>query len=65
MDFQLFKAKNNDDSHNSDIGASDVIAWDPDYTKLTPSEAESLSLAEKGEFIRDANIDWDNLSRCV
>ena len=40
-----------------------VLAWDPDYTKLTPSEAESLDRAEAemraGEYITDSDINWD------
>ncbi len=42
-----------------------VLAWDPDYTKLTPAEAERLDVAEKqiaaGEYYDDSEIDWDNL----
>lgn len=37
-----------------------VLAWDPDYTKLTPSEKEALDIAEQGEYIRADEIDWDN-----
>lgn len=42
-----------------------VLAWDPDYTKLTPAEEEALREAEtevaRGETIsHDAN-DWDVL----
>ena len=33
-----------------------VLAWDPDFTKLTPAEAEQLEQAraeyERGEFVR-------------
>ena len=36
-----------------------VLAWDPHYTKLTPSELRSLEEAEDGEYIDDAQIDWD------
>jgi hypothetical protein len=39
-----------------------VLAWDPDYTKVTPTESaaierglEELSL---GEFVRHEDIDW-------
>ena len=42
-----------------------VLAWDPDFTKLTPDEARRLELGKKqlanGEFFRDSEIDWDNL----
>lgn len=40
-----------------------VLAWDPDYTKLTPSERQALSEAEKdieenGTISHDS-INWD------
>ncbi len=37
-----------------------VLAWDPDYTKLTPVETARLEAAEKGEYINAEDIDWDN-----
>ena len=40
-----------------------VLAWDPDYTKVTPSEAAALQEAEKnfenGEYYTDSEINWD------
>ena len=40
-----------------------VIAWDPEFTKLTCEERKSLEDAEKrmdnGEYIRDSDIKWD------
>ena len=36
-----------------------VLAWDPDYTKLTPSEREKLEKAETGEYIYAKDINWD------
>ena len=40
-----------------------VLAWDPEYTKLTPEERRNLEDAEqrmdRGEYIRDCDIDWD------
>lgn len=40
-----------------------VLAWDPDYTKLTPEEREKLKAAEQridnGEFVNDSNVNWD------
>ena len=37
--------------------------WDPDYTKVTPSEAAALQEAEKnfenGEYYTDSEINWD------
>lgn len=38
-----------------------VLAWDPDFTKLTPQEKMDLEEAENGEFIDDKDIDWDNI----
>lgn len=40
-----------------------VLAWDPDFTKLTPEEAASLDEAmreiERGEYVLDTDIDWN------
>lgn len=40
-----------------------VLAWDPDFTKLTPSEKQQLEEAEKSikEYgtISHDDIDWD------
>ena len=40
-----------------------VLAWDPDYTRVTPVEAEALDVAmeayEHGEFVRHDEINWD------
>lgn len=35
-----------------------VLAWDPDFTKLTPEEAEQLQTAEADDFVDDAEVDW-------
>jgi hypothetical protein len=40
-----------------------ILAWDPDYTKLTLSERQELEEAENGEFIDQDDIDWDNLEK--
>ena len=32
-----------------------VLAWDPDFTKLTPAEAE----IERGKTVSGDEIDWD------
>ena len=37
------------------------LAWDPDFTKLTPEEAERLKTAEESGFIFEHDIDWDNI----
>ena len=40
-----------------------VLAWDPDFTKLTPTEAEAVREAEaeisRGETVPDDAIDWE------
>ncbi len=40
-----------------------VLAWDPDFTKLTPSEKAELEQAERefanGETIPHEAINWD------
>ena len=37
-----------------------VLAWDPDFTKLTPAERRELEEAENDtEFFTDDDIDWD------
>ena len=40
-----------------------VLAWDPDFTKLTAEEAAQLRDAEKGEFVDEEEIDWDHLEQ--
>ena len=42
-----------------------VLAWDPDYTKLTPQEAKELEEAKNGEYISANDIDWNDLSKYV
>lgn len=37
-----------------------VLAWDPDFTKLTPDERLHLEAAEVGEYIDSENIDWNS-----
>lgn len=38
-----------------------VLAWDPDFTKLTADEKEIVSQAEKSGFIDETDIDWENI----
>lgn len=40
-----------------------VLAWDSDYTKVTPKEREQLEQAEKSGFVPEDEIGWDNLSK--
>ena len=39
-----------------------VLAWDPDFTKLTPEERKRLEEAEQridsGEYVKDSDIKW-------
>jgi alkyl hydroperoxide reductase subunit AhpC len=39
-----------------------VAAWDPDYTKVTPTEAAEIQRADedfaRGEYVRDEEIEW-------
>lgn len=39
-----------------------VLAWDPDFTKLTPEERKRLEAAEQrvdsGEYVKDSQITW-------
>ena len=39
-----------------------VLAWDPDFTKLTPEERKRLEAAEQridsGEYVKDSDINW-------
>ena len=37
-----------------------VLAWNPDYTKLTPIERIRLEETENGEYVNAEDIDWDN-----
>lgn len=39
-----------------------VLAWDPDFTKVTTEEAKRIEEAEKSGFVSENEIDWDNLS---
>lgn len=40
-----------------------VLAWDPDFTKVTPAEAERIRLAEdefqRGEVFTEGDINWE------
>lgn len=40
-----------------------VLAWDPDFIKLTKEERERLEAAEQridsGEYVKDSEIKWD------
>lgn len=40
-----------------------VLAWDPDFTKVTPEEAARISAAESSGFLSEDDIDWDDLAK--
>jgi hypothetical protein len=40
-----------------------VLAWDPDFTKVTPEEIKRIEAAENSGFVSDKEIDWDNIGQ--
>ena len=40
-----------------------VLAWDPDFTKVTPEEAARIKAAEESGFVLESDIDWGNVGR--
>ena len=38
-----------------------LLAWDPDFTRVTPEEASRIEAAKAGEFVCDDEIDWDSI----
>lgn len=40
-----------------------VLAWDPDFTKLTPDEAKKLQDAEESGFVDAEEIDWSKIGQ--
>lgn len=38
-----------------------VLAWDPDFTKLTPAERERLEAARQSGYVDAQSIDFDHL----
>lgn len=38
-----------------------VLAWDPDFTKVTAEEAKRIAEAEASGFVDESEIDWDHL----
>ncbi len=38
-----------------------VLAWDPDFTKVTAEEAEIIEKAESSGYVDEEDIDWDNI----
>lgn len=40
-----------------------VLAWDPDFTKLTPDETKELKEAEDSGFVDADEIDWSKIGQ--
>lgn len=38
-----------------------VLAWDPDFTKVTADEAKRIAIAERSGYIDSDEIDWENI----
>ncbi len=38
-----------------------VLAWDPDFTKVTVEEAKRIEDAEKSGYLDEDEIDWENI----
>ena len=38
-----------------------VLAWDPDFTRVTAEEREEIAEAEKSGFFDEDQINWDDL----
>lgn len=38
-----------------------VLAWDPDFTRLTAEEAARVEAAENSGFVNDSEIDWSEI----
>ncbi len=42
-----------------------VLAWDPDFTKVTAEEAKRIAEAEASGFVDEKDIDWDHLESAL
>jgi hypothetical protein len=42
-----------------------ILAWDPDFTKLTPKESAELEEARESGYIDSEDIDWNDLGKYV
>lgn len=40
-----------------------ILAWDPDFTKVTKEEAEAIKNAENDVFVPSDKVDWNNLGK--
>ena len=40
-----------------------VLAWDPDFTRVTPEEAARIKAAEESGFVSENDIDWSKIGQ--
>ena len=40
-----------------------MLAWDPDFSKVTQTEAWRIQAAEESGFVAEDEIDWDNIGQ--
>lgn len=40
-----------------------VLAWDPDFSKVTQDEADKISTAELSGYVPEGEIDWNDLAK--
>ena len=40
-----------------------VLAWDPDFTKVTSDEFARIRTAEDSGFVSEDDIDWDKIGQ--
>ncbi len=38
-----------------------VLAWDPDFTKVTAEEAKRIEEAENSGYVDSSDINWDSI----
>ena len=38
-----------------------ILAWDPDFTKVTAEEAKKIEAAENSGYVDEDEIDWENI----
>ncbi len=38
-----------------------VLAWDPDFTKVTAEEAKRIEEAESSGYVDEDEIDWESI----
>lgn len=38
-----------------------VLAWDPDFTKVTADEAKKMEAAEKSGYVDADDINWESI----